>query len=99
MDERVELINKVSYDILNKYNAPIVRLVKKEVEEYSKLFENVIKNYYELETMGEECPLFQLCYYTRVGKDNFGMEEEEFNQKIETLRIKTNKMFDVEMDC
>jgi len=96
MDERAELINKVSQDILSRHETTF-EVVQNDVAEYSKMFNAVIRNYYELESMGKECPLFQLCYYIRVSKDNFGFEDEEFAAEVKALTIATNKMFNVEI--
>ena len=96
MDPRAELINKVSLDILGKYETTFA-VVQDDVQEYSKLFEEVIRNFYELESMGGDCPLFELCYYIRNGKDNFGMDDEEFEAEVKALTITVNKMFNVEI--
>lgn len=97
MDERVELMNRISQDILDMPEIPF-EAVQRLVNEYADLLEPVIRNFYEVQTMGEEAPLFQLCYYLKHGKDNFGFEDEEFNAEVKSLKTIVEKMFGVDVE-
>ena len=80
---RVKLINKISEDIL-KSNDDIKDIVE-SVKEYSILLDENLRNFYELQTMGGKCPLFQIVYYLENGVNGMGMTEDEFNVSLEIL--------------
>lgn len=96
MDPRVKLINQVSKDLLDTYEHiedAKFKILEEKVTEYSNIFEDVVRNFYELETMDDDCPLFKLCYYIREGKENFGMDQAEYDAEIKSLVNTTNKLF------
>ena len=95
MDERAELVNKVSEMIL-KYESDI-KNIKKLVNEYDGLFDNSLRNFYEIKE-DSEVPLFELCEYLRNGRDNYDMSEEEFKSHIIYLLGEIDNIFNVELE-
>lgn len=95
MDPRVKLVNQVSQDLLDTYERTDVEFeaLEEKVKEYSDLFNDVIRNFYELETMDSECPLFLLCYYLRLGNEGFGMNQAEFDAETQSLKNTANILF------
>lgn len=81
---REALINKISEDILK--NNDNLEDIKKEVKTYSDLFEDCIRNVYELITMDYKCPLFVLIYTLDEGKDELGLNDDEFNELVVKLK-------------
>ena len=88
---RIELINKISEDIL-KVNDDIQDIIT-SVKEYEELLDDTIRNFYELNTMGRDCPLFQFIYYLETGKDNFGLSDEEYNDEMNILDALVEEKF------
>ena len=93
MDVRVDLTNKISQDILS--SSTIFKDIKGKVDQYSIILDDTIRNFYEIETMEEVCPLFQLCYYLRQGKSNFCMDQNEYEEAIKGLVASTNTEFNL----
>lgn len=93
MDARVDLTNKISQDILS--SSTIFKEIKDRVDQYSIILDETIRNFYEIETMDKVCPLFQLCYYLRQGKFNFGMDKDEYERTIKGLVLSTNTEFNL----
>ena len=91
----IELVNKVSEDILK--NNDNIADIKAEVKIYAELFDNTLRNAYEVLTMLDECPLFVLLYTLEQGKGNFCMDDEEFliyTDKLKSiLRLKFGVVF------
>lgn len=90
--ERIQLINAVSKDILENNKDNYISSVMNKVLEYDKLFDEVLRNYYELK-MDDEIPLFTLCEYYELGKENYGMSLQEYVDKLAYLLKKVNKTF------
>ena len=95
MDERVELINKISEMILKQETD--FEVIKNLVKEYDILLEEVIRNFYELK-QDDEIPLFELCEFIESGKENYMMSEEEFEDRVSELVESVNNMFEVEIE-
>src|SRR5574344_115802 len=95
MDERVELINKISEMILKQETD--FKVIKNLVKEYDILLEETIRNFYELK-QDDEIPLFELCEFIELGKENYMMSEEEFEDRIAELVESVNNMFGVEIE-
>lgn len=93
MDARVDLTNKISQDILS--TSTTFKDIKDKVDQYSIILGETIRNFYEIETMEEVCPLFQLCYYLRQGKLNFCMSQNEYERAIKGLVLSTNTEFNL----
>jgi len=91
-----QLINKVSLSIL-KSNDNLVD-IKKEVTEYSVLFEDTIRNAYEYLTMDTLCPLFVLVYAIEQGADNFCESDEEFSERLSELKSAFTVTFGLDYD-
>ena len=94
MDERVELINKISEMILKQETD--FKVIKNLVKEYDILLEETIRNFYELK-QDDEIPLFELCEFIEEGKSNYMMDDEEFEDRISELVESVNDMFGVEI--
>lgn len=94
MDERVELINKISEMILKQETD--FKEIRGIVKEYDILLEEVIRNFYELK-QDNEIPLFELCEFIESGKENYMMSEEEFEDRVSELVESVNNMFEVEI--
>lgn len=96
MDGREELINLISRDILK--SSEDFEEVKKKVKEYSNICEDVIRNFYEIESMSNEVPLFKFCYYLNNGFEDLGIEEKEFNEEIKLLEDKIFELFKIRIE-
>lgn len=94
MDERVELANKISEMILKQETD--FKVIKNLVKEYDILLEETIRNFYELK-QDDEIPLFELCEFIELGKVNYMMDDEEFEDRIDELVQSTNNMFGVKI--
>lgn len=94
MDERVALINKISGMIL-KYETDF-KEIRGLVKEYDILLEEVIRNFYELK-QDSEIPLFELCEFIELGKENYMMDDEEFEERVSELIESVNNMFEVNL--
>ena len=85
MDNRIILVNAISKDILENNKDNYISSVIEKVKFYDDLFEELIKNFYEIKCESN-VPLFELCEHIR---------DEEHVEKIAELLLETNKMFDV----
>lgn len=94
MDYRVKLVNKISGMVLKQETD--FKVIKNLVKEYDILLEEIISNFYELK-QDDEIPLFELCEFIELGKVNYMMSEEEFEDRIDELVESTNNMFGVEI--
>lgn len=90
MDERVQLVNEISKLILN--NQTDVRKIISEVNRFDVLLEDTIRNFYEIK-QDNGAPLFELCEYLKLGVENYGMTEEEYNNIVESLVQEVHTMF------
>ena len=94
MDERVELINKISEMILKQET--IFNEIKNTVKKYDILLEETIRNFYELK-QDSEIPLFELCEFIELGKENYCMDDEEYEERVSELIESVNNMFEVNL--
>ena len=94
MDDRITLINKISEMILKQETD--FEVIKNLVKEYDILLEETIRNFYELK-QDDEIPLFELCEFIELGKENYMMDDEEFEDRISELVESVNNMFEVEI--
>ena len=94
MDDRTTLVNKISEMILKQETD--FKVIKNLVKEYDILLEEVIRNFYELK-QDDEIPLFELCEFIESGKENYIMDDEEFEDRITELVESVNNMFEVEV--
>lgn len=93
-DTRIVLVNKVSKDILENNKDNYILSVIQKVDEYNNVFDEVLRNYYEIK-QNSETPLFELVDYIILGKENYALNEEEYIEKMSDLLIKVNKMFNI----
>lgn len=93
-DTRIVLVNKVSKDILENNKDNYILSVIQKVDEYNNVFDEVLRNYYEIK-QNSETPLFELVDYMILGKENYALNEEEYIEKMSDLLIKVNKMFNI----
>ena len=89
---RIKLINTVSKDILENNKDNYISSIIDKVLQYDKLFDEALKNYYELK-MDNTIPLFTLCEYMSQGRENYGMEICEYVEELKRLLTAVNKMF------
>ena len=94
MDERVELINKISEMILKQETN--FNEIKNTVKTYDILLEETISNFYEIKE-DSEVPLFELCELIELGKENYYMGDEEFEERISELIESVNDIFEVNL--
>lgn len=94
MDERVELTNKISEMILKQETN--FNDVKNTVKMYDVLLEENIRNFYEIKE-DNEVPLFELCELIELGKENYMMDDEDFEERISELIEAVNDMFEVNL--
>ena len=94
MDERVELTDKISEMILKQETN--FNEIKNIVKMYDILLEETIRNFYELK-QDSEIPLFELCEFIELGKVNYCMDDEEFEERISELIESVNDMFAVNL--
>lgn len=92
MDSRVELTNAISGLILADYKD--IRTIRARVKHFDSLLDDSLRNFYEIK-IGNDVPLFALCDYLNLGKDNYGLTEEEYNQKLDDLVYAISRMFGV----
>ena len=90
MDERVQLVNEISKLILK--NETDIRKIISEVNRFDVLLEDTIRNFYEIK-QDNGAPLFELCEYLKLGADNYGMTENEYNKTIDKLVQKVHTVF------
>ena len=90
MDERVKLANEISKLILN--NQTDVRKIISEVNRFDGLLKDTIRNFYEIK-QDNGAPLFELCEYLKYGADNYGLDEQEFNDIVDHLVQEARTMF------
>ena len=97
MDQRIELSNQFTIDTMNKFNIEEFKGFEKDTElfefvkMYYDLFENTIRNFYEM-TMDH--PLFMLYNITLQGVsgDEYCESKEEFAERIETSLMRINNL-------
>ncbi len=94
MDERAELANKISKMILKQETN--FNEIKNTVKMYDILLEETIRNFYELK-QDSEIPLFELCEFIELGKVNYCMDDEEFEERILELIELVNDMFEINL--
>lgn len=90
MDARVKLANEISKLILK--NAVDTKSIIQEVNRFDVLLEDTIRNWYEIK-QDEGAPLFELCEYLKYGADNYGLDEQEFNDIVDHLVQEARTMF------
>ena len=97
MDDRVELANMISEDLLKEYTREGMTFddLGDRIEVYSKRLNTTVRNFYEVESMNNECPLFQLFYYLKNGADSFRLTEKEFEIEIDGSKREIVEMFGV----
>lgn len=91
MDERVILSNEISKLILK--NETDTKSIIREVNRFDSLLEVTIRNFYEIK-QDRGAPLFELCAYLKYGADNYGLDEQEFNDIVDSLLQDIEDMFD-----
>ena len=82
MDSRIELTNAISGLILADHKD--IRTIRARVKHFDTLLDDSLRNFYEIK-MDQDVPLFTLCEYLELGKDNYGLTEEEYAEEIEKL--------------
>ena len=90
MYERVQLANEISKLILK--NETDIRKIISEVNRFDGLLEDTIRNFYEIK-QDNGAPLFELCEYLKLGADNYGMTENEYNKTIDKLVQEVHTLF------
>ncbi len=94
---REELINKISYDILNRPNVTWGNVIK-EVELYFPLLEDTIRNFYEFYSLeSSDCPLFSLYYFIKEGQTCFTDSASEYKEMLTIIEKKLNTKFDIKI--
>ena len=92
MNSRIQLTNAISGLILADHKD--IRTIRARVKHFDSLLDDSVRNFYEIK-MNNEVPLFTLCDYLNLGKDNYGLTEEEYNQKLNDLVYAISRMFGV----
>lgn len=91
MDERVILSNEISKLILK--NETDTKSIIREVNRFDSSLEVTIRNFYEIK-QDRGAPLLELCEYLKYGADNYGLEEQEFKDIVDSLLQDIEDMFD-----
>lgn len=92
MDARVQLINAISGLILADHKD--IRTIRARVKHFDTLLGESLRNFYEIK-MDNDVPLFTLCDYLELGKDNYDLTEEEFNEELDKLVHLVSRRFGV----
>ncbi len=88
LNERSIFANLVCQLLVDKYDKNITKALK-NVELIYNYFEIYVRNIYEL--IDTEIPLFSLYDLVRLGKDNWGFDDEEYKtNKQKALRACVN---------
>lgn len=94
MDTRIELTNDISSLILA--DCTDIRKIRAKVKHFDILLDDTLDNFYEIK-MDEDVPLFTLCEYLELGKDNYGLTEEEYVEELEKLNDLVSRRFGVSL--
>ncbi len=94
---REELVNQISKDILGEYETNWA-VVQAKVKIYAELLDNTVRNFYELQMMSSDCPLFALCYFLEEGYTCFTDDETEYIGFLDALEKRVNEQFQVEIE-
>ena len=92
MDARIELTNAISGLILADHKD--IRTIRARVKHFDTLLDDSLRNFYEIK-MDQDVPLFTLCEYLELGKDNYDLTEEEYSEEIEKLKHLVSRRFGV----
>ena len=94
MDARIELTNDISGLILA--DCTDIRTIRAKVKHFDILLDDTLDNFYEIK-MDKDVPLFTLCEYLELGKDNYGLTEEEYVEELEKLNDLVSRRFGVSL--
>lgn len=94
MDARIELTNAISGLILA--DCTDIRTIRAKVKHFDILLDDTLDNFYEIK-MDQDVPLFTLCEYLELGKDNYGLTEEEYVEELEKLNDLVSRRFGVSL--
>ena len=89
-ENAIELTNAISGLILADHKD--IRTIRARVNHFNKLLDDTLRNFYEIK-MQQDVPLFTLCEYLELGKDNYGFTEEEYNEEIRKLLHLVSRRF------
>lgn len=92
MDARIQLTNAISGLILADHKD--IRNIRARVKHFDGLLDDSLRNFYEIK-MGDDVPLFTLCEYLELGKDNYGLTQEEFDEELDKLAHLVSRSFGV----
>lgn len=92
MDARIELTNAISGLILADHKD--IRTIRARVNYFDKFLDASLRNFYEIK-QGQDVPLFTLCEYLELGKDNYSLTEEEYTEELEKLTHLVSRRFGV----
>lgn len=92
MDARIELTNAISGFILADHKD--IKTIRATVKYFDILLDDSLRNFYEIK-IGLDVPLFTLCEYLELGKDNYGLTEEEYAEELEKLTHLVSRRFGV----
>lgn len=92
MDARAKLTNAISGFILADHKD--IRTIRATVKYFDILLNDTLDNFYEIK-QDQDVPLFTLCEYLELGKDNYGLTEEEYTEELEKLNHLVSRRFGV----
>lgn len=92
MYARIQLTNAISGLILADHSD--IRTIRARVKHFDTLLDESLRNFYEIK-MDNDVPLFTLCDYLELGKDNYGLSQEEFDDKLNKLVHLVSRRFGV----
>lgn len=86
-DERSILANTFCDYLVKTCNNDLDKAVQSVIDnQYYEMFENAIRNFYELVSCDYEIPLFVYAERISLGKDGYGDTEEEHLKVLEHCR-------------
>ena len=74
-ENAIELTNAISGLILADHKD--IKTIRARVNHFDILLKESLSNFYEIK-QGYGVPLFTLCEYLELGKDNYGLTDEEY---------------------
>lgn len=83
LDERSVFANRICKLIFEKHNGDLDKAIT-EAEPYFNDLEEFVRNIYEL--VENEIPLYAYYRLLEYGADNWGFDENEYQEKIEKTR-------------
>lgn len=92
MDARIQLTNAISGLILADHSD--IRTIRARVKHFDTLLDESLRNFNEIK-MSNDVPLFTLCDYLELGKDNYGLSQEEFDDELNKLVHLVSRRFGV----